>query len=93
MINKCFGIKIMALLVFSMTLGGCGTMITAFGSNTMPFEPYSGLKADGGPCANILDMPFSFALDTVVLPITVPKYLIEQRHGNNEAKKINESSN
>lgn len=79
-------------MFFGLSLSGCGTMITAFGSNTMPFEPYSGIRADGGPCANIPDMPFSFVLDTIVLPITVPKYLIEQRSRNNETKQIGSSS-
>ena len=57
-------------------LSGCGTL-----ANTFEEEPrnkvYAGVRADltewtllhGG----VLDLPFSFVLDTILLPYTIPK--------------------
>jgi uncharacterized protein YceK len=58
-------------------LSGCGTLCTAFDDQCEKLEPYSGVRAAWGGHATQLDVPFSFVADTVILPITVPKWLIE----------------
>jgi len=70
-------LKPLALVAcLSPALSGCGTL-----ANTFEEEPrnkvYAGVRADltewtllhGG----VLDLPFSFVLDTILLPYTIPK--------------------
>lgn len=55
-------------------LAGCGTL-----ANTFEPEPenkiYVGVRADLGAVGHggLLDLPFSFVLDTLLLPYTIPK--------------------
>ncbi len=57
-----------------LALAGCGTL-----ANTFEEEPgnriYVGLRADLGAIGHggLLDLPFYFVLDTILLPYTIPK--------------------
>jgi uncharacterized protein YceK len=37
-----------------------------------PYQVYGGVRADLGMCPHLLDLPFSFAADTLTLPVTIP---------------------
>ena len=37
-----------------------------------PYQVYGGVRADLGMCPRLLDLPFSFAADTLTLPVTIP---------------------
>jgi uncharacterized protein YceK len=68
--------RVLTLLVLN--TGGCGTLCTMFDPQCGKWEPYSGVVASAQGHATQIDIPFSFVLDTVCLPITIPKYLIER---------------
>ena len=71
---------IIAILVSSCLATGCGTLVTATSDDCGSLQPYSGTRAGLGP-HTLLDVPFSFVADTVLLPITVPKAIIEHASG------------
>jgi uncharacterized protein YceK len=73
------------LITLPCLLGGCGTLCTAAISECGKLEPYSGTRASAQGHATQLDLPFSFIADTVLLPITVPKALIEAIQTNDGA--------
>jgi len=75
-----------ALTMLVLSTAGCGTLGTMFDSKCGKWEPYSGVVASAGGHMTQIDIPFSFCLDTACLPITIPKYFIEQAH---QGKKTN----
>lgn len=77
------GLRLLALCA-ALALGGCGTIgsLASPWSYKEPSKIYGGVRNDWseigqetGPCRPgpllIVDLPFSFALDTLLLPITV----------------------
>ncbi len=64
-------IKAIAVSAAAVGAVGCGSFFNTVGPNA-PHKVYGGVQADFGPCANILDVPFSMVGDTITLPITVP---------------------
>jgi len=59
-------------------LCGCGTMMTVGENRAYPVQAYSGIQAGfrNGLTHTLLDVPFSAAADTVVLPYTVPATIV-----------------
>ncbi len=72
----------LALVVSCLTvaMSGCGTLCTAFVDQCGKLEPFSGTRASAGP-HTLLDLPMSLALDILLLPVTIPKAIIEQIGG------------
>lgn len=59
-------------LVAMVTLSGCGTLANTFEKDP-PNKIYVGTRASfGNVHGGILDVPFSFVLDTLLLPYTIP---------------------
>lgn len=70
--------RYLALAALVLNLGGCGTFI---GTEERGFCPYRGVDEDckqvsrnfhDGGLLFVFDLPFSFAVDTVMLPVTIP---------------------
>lgn len=60
-------------------LTGCGTMCTAMedGKGCAKLAPYSGTKAAAQGHGTQWDIPFSLVADTLLLPITIPKAILD----------------
>lgn len=69
-----------ALTLLVLSSAGCGTLGTMFDPKCARWEPYSGVAASANGHMTQIDIPFSFGLDTVCLPITIPKHFIERAH-------------
>lgn len=81
---------------------GCGTIINLGGGNLFEAGPevYGGLRQDiatlrrGGahepfsPLLSCMDVPFSLALDTIVLPVTIPIDLLRDSSPESELLRI-----
>ena len=65
-------------------LAGCGTLANTFEEETRN-KVYAGVRADFGEWTfahgGFLDLPFSFVLDTVLLPYTIPKTIANYAAG------------
>ena len=60
----------------------CGTLCTAIddGKGCPKLAPYSGTRASAQGHSTQLDVPLSFIADTLLLPITIPKMLLDSQH-------------
>ena len=69
-----------AVLFLSGALSGCGTVVSVFCDSDVcgKLEPYSGTRLVANGHATQLDVPFSFVLDTALLPLTVPKMVVDR---------------
>ena len=85
------GVKVLGLAMVILLLVGCSTIASLVGMNHGP-RIYSGVREDvriidrGGIYEHkmpffvilaVLDFPLSFALDTLLLPLTIPWDLLE----------------
>ena len=70
-----------AMLVLALIVSGCGTLCTATESHCGKLAPFSGTRAAAQGHGTQLDVPFSFIADVILLPITIPKALIEAAGG------------
>src|SRR5439155_3054918 len=66
--------KYVAVIAAALGAVGCGTFFNTVGAPCpeRAYRAYGGVRADFGPCANILDVPFSLVGDTITLPVTAP---------------------
>ena len=83
---------ILGILALAVALQGCGTMISIAEPHCMEaqFGPYSGVSWDVrqmdtpstlGAILLCLDLPVSFVMDTILLPVSLPFMLIVDRKG------------
>ena len=79
--NRCNIMRAIRLIgsvvTASAALSGCGTLCTATDPKCGKFAPFSGTRASANGHATQLDVPFSFLLDVVLLPITIPKAIMD----------------
>jgi|GEM_PF-6177601 len=71
----------LAILLLSGALSGCGTIATAFCDSCGKLAPYSGTRMMATGHSTQIDVPFSLVLDTVLLPLTIPKTIVENIAG------------
>lgn len=74
-------LPVLALLSIVICSAGCGTLMTAVEDGRgehWRFSPYSGTRISAGGHSTQIDLPFSLMADTMLLPITIPKYLIDR---------------
>lgn len=78
----------LALVVSCLTvaISGCGTLCTAIDDHCGKLEPFSGTRASANGHATQIDVPMSLALDILLLPVTIPKAIIEQIGGGKTQK-------
>lgn len=57
----------------------CGTICTISEPECSAFGPYSGVRASAQGHSTQLDVPFSFVLDTLLLPASIPTYVWQRR--------------
>ena len=71
--------RAISFFLLPLLLSGCGTICTAIddGKGCAKLAPYSGTRAAAQGHATQLDLPFSFVADTLLLPLTIPKMLLE----------------
>jgi uncharacterized protein YceK len=72
-----FAVFIVMASIAVLLFYGYGTICTAVDGHCGKLEPFSGTRAAAQEHGTQLDVPFSLIADVVLLPLTLPKALVE----------------